>query len=418
MATEITNHLPTIFQQLSIGLGLGMLVGLQRESVATRLAGVRTFPLVTVLGTLCALLAQTFGGWVIATGLVAMGGLIVIGKSIEAKTDSVDPGLTTEVALLLMFGVGAYLVVGPPEVAIAVGGGTAILLHFKGELHGLVAKLGNKDLAAIMQFVLLSFVILPILPNRPFGPYAVLNPYQIWLMVVLIVGINLTGYIAYRFFGAHAGVVLGGVLGGLISSTATTVSYSRRTAQAPEISRQAALVIMIASTLVFARMMLEVSMVASGFLSFAGPPLAMMTVACVILSAFLWMVGLKEPGEIPPQENPTELKSAILFGGLYAFVLLSVAVGKDLFGNQGLFVVAGISGLTDVDAITLSTAQLVKAGRLDPQQGAKVILLASLSNILFKWGTIGLLGHRELLRKVSWLFGVLLVVGGLVWVFG
>jgi uncharacterized membrane protein (DUF4010 family) len=213
-------ELTVLFQQLGIALGLGLLVGLQRERAASRLAGVRTFPLVTILGTVSALLGQAFGGWILAAGFLALAGTIFANKEIESREGPADPGLTTEVALLLMFGVGAYLVSGHREAAIAIGGGVAVLLQFKGELHGIVAKLGDNDLKAIMQFALLSLVILPILPNRVYGPFSVLNPRQIWWMVVLIVGISLVGYILYKFSGTGTGVVVNGLLGGVISSTA------------------------------------------------------------------------------------------------------------------------------------------------------------------------------------------------------
>ncbi|HZS05375.1 MAG TPA: DUF4010 domain-containing protein [Blastocatellia bacterium] len=406
-----------LFQQLGIALGLGLLVGMQRESASSRLAGVRTFPLVTILGTACAFLAQSFGGWVIAAGLVSLAGLIFIGKTVEIKTDNPDPGLTTEVALLLMFAVGAYLVVGHQEAAIAIGGGVAVLLQFKGQMHGFVAKLGENDLKAIMQFVLISLVILPVLPNRPYGPYAVLNPRNIWWMVVLIVGISLGGYIIYKFFGERAGVVLGGVLGGLISSTATTISYAKRTTQAPESVNIAALVIMIASAVVYARLQLVIATVAPPFLPAASPPLSALLVLLVALSVVLWLRSRKTGNRMPVQGNPSELKSALLFGLLYAVVLFVVAAARERFGNRGLFVVAGLSGLTDVDAITLSTSQLVTSGRLGADQGWRVIVVATLSNLIFKAGAVAMLGHRELLVKVASLYGIVLAAGALMLIF-
>jgi len=156
----------SLFQQLGIALGLGLLVGLQRESAASPLAGVRTFPLVTVLGTVCGLLSQAFGGWILAAGLIALAVIIYIGKTIQMSKGDSDPGITTEVALLLMFAVGAYLVVGDRAAAIAIGGGAAVLLHFKGELHGVVARLGANDLKAIMQFALISGDLEPDLQSR------------------------------------------------------------------------------------------------------------------------------------------------------------------------------------------------------------------------------------------------------------
>jgi uncharacterized membrane protein (DUF4010 family) len=207
----------------------------------------------------------------LAAGIIALAVIIYIGKIIEMSKGATDPGITTEVALLLMFTVGAYLVVGDRAAAIAIGGGAAVLLHFKGELHGIVARLGASDLRAVMQFALISLVILPVLPNRTYGPFAVLNPRNIWWMVVLIVGISLGGYIAYKFLGQRAGIVLGGIFGGMVSSTATTVSYSKRAAASPGAVGPAAIVITIASAVVFARMLLEIATVAPSLLPAAAP---------------------------------------------------------------------------------------------------------------------------------------------------
>jgi uncharacterized membrane protein (DUF4010 family) len=406
-------ELSLLFQQLGIALGLGLLVGLQRESAAAPLAGVRTYPLVTILGAVCSLLARPFGGWIVAAGIIALSVLIVVGKAIEMSRGGGDPGLTTEVALLLMFSVGAYLVIGDQAIAIAVGGGAAVLLHFKGELHGAVARLGATDLKAIMQFALISLVILPVLPNRAYGPFAVLNPRNIWWMVVLIVGISLGGYIIYRFLGQRAGIALGGVLGGTISSTATTVSYAKRAATAPAAAGPAALVILIASAVVFARLQVEIAAVAPALLPAAAPPLMAPLVLLSTWSFALWFKSRKEHSEMPEQENPSELKSALLFGLIYAVVLFVVAAVKERYGNRGLYVVAGLSGLTDVDAITLSTAQLVNAGRLSAGEAWKLIVVAAMSNLVFKAAAIAALGGWRLLIRIFPSYGVVIATGAL-----
>jgi uncharacterized membrane protein (DUF4010 family) len=384
---------------------------LQREHAASQLAGIRTFPLVTILGVVSAMLAQAFGGWVIAAGFIALAGLIVVGNMAEDGAGPSDPGLTTEIAMLLMYGVGAYIVIGPEAIAIAIGAGAAVLLQYKGELHGIARKLGDEDLRAIMQFVLISLVILPILPNQTYGPYAVLNPREIWLMVVLIVGLSLAGYIAYKFFGEHAGLLLGGILGGVISSTATTVSYARRAARDPATSRLASIVIMIASTVVFVRVMLEIAVVQPVFLAMVWPPLAVLLGVFMVMSAILWLIGRNAETAMPPQENPSELRAALLFGLLYAIVLLAVAAAKTHLGDRGLYVVAALSGLTDVDAITLSTSQLVGTERLDPEQGWRIIVIALMSNVCFKAATIAVVGHQELLFRVIWFYGTGLMCG-------
>jgi uncharacterized membrane protein (DUF4010 family) len=289
----------------------------------------------------------------------------------------------------------------------------AVLLQFKGELHGVTARLGETDLKAIMQFALISLVILPVLPNRTYDQFAVLNPRQVWWMVVLIVGINLGGYIAYKFFGREIGVILGGILGGLISSTATTVSYSKRTSNAPDASRLAAIVIIISSTVVFARVLLEIALVAPSFLSSAGAPILILLLLFMMLAAGAWHWARKEQTELPPQQNPTELKSALLFGLVYAIVIFAVAAVRTRFGDRGLYVVAGLSGLTDVDAITLSTSQLVNSGRLDAETGWRLIVVALMSNLIFKAATVVALGHRRLLARIGPFYGLGLGAGAL-----
>jgi uncharacterized membrane protein (DUF4010 family) len=409
-------ELQSIFSDLGIALGLGLLVGLQREHAESDLAGIRTFPLVTFLGTLTAMLAQSFGGWVLAASFVSLAMMIVIGDVAKLKARPADPGLTTEISILLMFSVGAYLVAGPEEIAIAIGGGVAVLLHFKGQLHGFTAKLGAEDLKAIMQFALLSLVILPVLPDETFGPYDVLNPRSIWWMVVLIVAISLVGYIAYKFIGKRAGAAFGGILGGIISSTATTVSYAKRTASAPEANRGATIAIMLASTVVYLRVLLLILLVAPTLFSEAALPLLTLFLIFAALSGFVWQ-GREEGDGLPPHHNPTELRSALLFGLVYGIVIFAVAATHDLVGEGGLYLVAGLSGLTKVDAITLSTSNLVVAGRVVADHAWRILMVALLSNIVFKTVIIAWLGDRGLLVRVSRLYAVALVGGILILIF-
>lgn len=407
-------NITDVFLKLGIALGLGVLVGLQRERVESRLAGIRTFPLITIFGTICGLIAQVFSGWVIAAGLLALAATIVIGDIIKLKQDAaanLDPGLTTEMAMLLMFTLGVYLTIGDEAIAIAIGGGAAVLLQFKNQMHAVVAKLGEDDVKAIMQFALISLVILPVLPNQTYDAFAVLNPRQIWLMVVLIVGISLGGYIVYIFFGKKAGIVLGGILGGLISSTATTASYSRRTKTAPGSSVTAAIIIIIASAVVFLRVILEIAVISVSFFTQAVLPITLMLMLFIALALGLWFWGKRQASEMPTQENPSELKTALLFGLIYALVLFAVAAAKARFGDRGLYVVAGLSGLTDVDAITLSTAQLVKAERLDGDTGWRVVMMALMSNLVFKAATIAVLGSGILLKRVGALYAIVFIVG-------
>jgi len=404
---------PIAYQQLGVALGLGLLVGFQREWGEPHVAGIRTFAMVTVFGAVCAQLSQPVGGWVVAAGMLAVAAMVIVGGFVKVRAGRIDPGLTTEIAALVMYAVGAAVVLTHIPAAVMVGGGVAVLLHWKKQLLGVVRRLGEREVRGIITLVLIALVILPVLPNRTYGPYDVLNPQHIWLMVVLIVGISLGSYIAYRFLGAKAGALLGGILGGLISSTATTVSYARRSRKAPQGATMATLVIAIASTIALVRVGVEIAVVAPSVLPKIAPPFAVLLGVMAASCAVLGFLGRGKSPELTVSEDPAELKAAIVFGLLYAGILFGVAAAKAHFGDRGLYVVAGLSGLTDMDAITLSTAQLVKAGRLELDTGWRMVLLAGLSNLVFKGAAVALLGHRELRNRVAVVFGVAVATGAL-----
>jgi uncharacterized membrane protein (DUF4010 family) len=286
-----------------------------------------------------------------------------------------------------------------------------VLLHAKPVMHGFVKRLGETDMRVIMQFVLISLVILPVLPDEPFGPYRVLNPREIWWMVVLVVGINLAGYVALKLYGERVGIVLAGLIGGVVSSTATTVSYSRHAPGRRGRDAAAALVIVLATTVVYVRVLLEIAAVASRRWLEIAPPIAVMLLVSIALSFVMWWRTRK--GELAPatRDNPTELRAALIFGVLYAIVLLGVAAARQSFGDRGVYVAAGISGLTDMDAITLSTSRLAARDALPPATAWRAIVIAAMSNLVFKAGIVATLGGMDLARRVGLAFAVQLAVG-------
>lgn len=401
-----------VLHQLGIAVGLGLLVGLQRERSASRIAGIRTFPLITSLGVLCGVAAQSFGGWVVAAGLLGLAALAVVANAVQIRSTELDPGMTTEVAGLVMFMIGVALTAGLVLEAIVAGAGVALLLHWKAKLHSFAGRIEPEEFDSLMRFILITLVILPVLPNHGYGPYGILNPFRIWLMVVLIVGISLAGYVAFRLFGAKLGTLAAGILGGLISSTATTISYSRRTREHPGRSPAAALIVALASTVVFARVLVEIAVVAPSILgATAGPIVAMMGVMILVCGAlYLSGIGSQEL-ELKDEEPPSDLRAAVMFGLLYAAVLLGVAFAKQHWGDQGLYAVAAISGLTDMDAITLSTSELMRADELPPSTGWRLILVGALANLVFKGGIVAALGHPRLRRRIGIAFSTALVAG-------
>ena len=400
------------FQTLGISLGLGLLVGLQRERVKSQSAGFRTFALITVLGTICGLMAETYGAWVIVGGLAGVAGLMIMANVIKLRgKEPPSPSMTTEVAALLMFCIGAYLAFGHRSAAVVLTGAVVVLLYAKPILHGVVQRMGENDMRGLMQFALIALVILPVLPDATFGPFQVFNLRQIWWMVVLVSGISLGGYVAFKIFGQRAGTVLGGLLGGLISSTATTVSYARRASHVEGQVAAATLVIMLASTVVYGRVLFEIWLVApSVMLNVAGPIVVMMVTAAV-LAFLVWLRHRHTQTELPPQENPTELRAAITFGIMFAVVLLAVAAAKHYLGDRGIYAVAAVSGLTVMVAITLSTSKMAAGGSLATTTAWRAIIIACIANLCFKTGIVAFVGGPTLLARVATLFGVNAAVG-------
>ncbi len=405
---------------LGIALGLGLLVGLQRQKTDHQMAGVRTFTLISILGVIAGFLTREYDNVYILPVLgLCIAAMLMMANYIKIKKfDKPDVGQTTEVAALLMFAIGAYLVVGSQLIGVLVGASMAVLLYLKHHLHEFIERLSHKDLSAIMTLAGISLIVLPILPNKTYGPLEVLNPQSIWLMVTLIVGISVVGYFIYKVVGKKAGIISNGILGGLISSTATTVSYARKTKEAQNISKLAVFVITTASAISMVRVLIEIGVVVPEKLGQIILPIAaeivIVSILCVII--FYLINKNNSDNEMPEPSNPAQFKSALLFGLLYGFILLAVAFTKQQFGNNALYIVSIISGLTDVDAITISLSQMMKGEHLQTELGWKLILLASISNLVFKGVMAIVLGTKEMAKWIVVIFGVAIVSGlSIIW---
>ena len=392
-------------------LALGLLIGLERERSPAAKAGLRTFALVAVLGTLLALIGQKTGSpWMLVAGFVGVAAIIISAYVGDDNED--DPGTTTQAALMLCFGLGAAVWYGYGTLAIMLAIVTTVLLHFKPELQNMSKSLTRRDLQSILQFAVLSFVVLPILPDHDYGPYSSFNPYQTWLMVVLISGVSLAGYVALRVVGHRYGAPVLGFFGGLVSSTATTLVYARHSKNGDAMARLAVVVILIANLVVLVRLS-----VVSGFVS----PRILPHILPVLMSGFtlgllatIWMwrhIQRDSESPMPQFTNPTEIKTAVGFGLMYAAVLLCAGWLSDYAGSSGLYALAVVSGLTDVDAISLSSLRLFELGRLGANQAVTAISIAYLSNLVFKFGLVAVVGGRVLAQRCA--LGVIAVAVGL-----
>ena len=394
--------------QFLTSLAIGLLIGLERERNPSAKAGLRTFALVAIFGTLSALLSTKLGSpWLLIAGLLAVAGMI-IAAYLNNPSDANDPGTTTVIALLLCYGLGAMIWYGLAKLAVMLAIAVTTLLYFKPELRGISQRLARRDLVAVLQFSVLTFIVLPILPNQNYGPYDAFNPHQAWLMVVLISGISLTGYAALHVVGTRYGAPLLGFFGGLVSSTATTMIYAKHGKSNQAMSYLAASVIVIAGIVVLLRLMVVSAVVAYGALPGLLPVLAGGFLFGLVVALYNWR-KMSNATElyIPETPNPAELHTAVGFGLLYVVVLLGAAWMADLAGSQGLYVVALISGLTDVDAITLSSLRLFNLGQLSEQQTVIAIAIAFLANLAFKFGMVVFIGGRNLAKHVAIGFGAI-----------
>jgi len=380
--------------RLAIAVLLGALIGMQREQAQSRLGGVRTFPLVALLGVLAGFLSGP-SPWPVAAGLLA-----VAAVAFGARKAG-DDGVTSEAALLATYLIGAYAADGSLAVAGIAGAAVAVLLQFKPELHGAVDKLGEDDMRAIMRFSVIAMIILPILPNHAYGPHGTLNPREAWLMVVLVVGLNLSGYIAYKFVGKRGGMLAAGLLGGLISSTATAFGWSRHAAKEPSSAPMAAGIVALACAVVFARIMGELGVVAPAALARGALPIGLAGLAAALFSAAVFRRSAKEGrgGGVEPK-NPVGLPAAVGFGAGYAVIGLLMSLGHErMAGSEWL--IAAVSGLTDVDAVTLSTARLVRNGALEADMAWRLALIAASSNTAFKAALVAVVSRRTLAARVG-----------------
>jgi len=392
-------------------LAIGLLIGLERERNPGSRAGLRTFALVALFGTLAALLSEEADTpWLLLGGLLIVG-TMTIAAYFRAKDDSADPGTTTVAAILVCYGLGAAVWYGHDMLAIMLAIITTVLLYFKTELHGITQKLSSRDLISILQFAVLTFIILPILPDRNYGPYEAINPYQIWLMVVLISGVSLAGYVALQLIGQRHSAVLG-LFGGLVSSTATTLVYARRSVENQSFIPLAVVVILIANLTVLIRLAIISAVASPAILPLLLPILGSGFLLGSGIAAYWWyQLNLQNELPIPEIRNPTEIRTAAVFGLVYGIVLFLAAWLSDTVGSSGLYAIALISGLTDVDAITLSSLRLYEMGKLEATETVTAISLGILSNIGFKLGLLFFIGNSLLARQC--ISGLLVTAGGI-----
>jgi len=390
---------------------IGALVGIEREKRKAEegpgaIAGLRTFILFAELGAIAGWMALKFSApWLVAAMLAVAALPVVAGYVASARNAPDSVGLTTEVALLVVCGLGAMTMLGEPALAIGLAVVTAATLAYKQPLHGLVARLGWEDVYAGVRLLIATFIVLPLLPDRPVDPWGALNPYKLWLLVILISSLSLVGYVATRWLGSHKGIALTAISGGLVSSTAVTLSFARKAQLGRSAAPMLAAGILLAWMVMFARVVVAVLIVNPALLPALLVPMAAMGAAAGAAAAVLMLRRAPTGGQRTDTEelqlrNPFSLTAAVKFAAFFAAVLLIVKLVEDEVPGLGTYIVAGLAGLTDVDAITLSMAQSALQGG-SRQVAATAIIIATISNTLVKCGMVAALGGGHLARPVA-----------------
>ena len=374
---------------LGIALAIGLLIGVERgwksreAKEGERIAGLRTYGLTGLLGGGAGVLSQYIGAMAFGFIFLSFTAAVTVAYAVRRKTKE-DVSITGLVALLLTFILGVLAVLDHVNLAASAAVVTALLLRFKDVLHGWLKKLERQELHAALQLLLISVVLLPILPDRGYGPWQILNPYEIWWMVVLIVSISFIGYFSMKIAGPEKGVMLTALAAGLASSTALTLHFSRMSHQQEDMKNLLAAGILLACGTMFPRIVLISSLINPVLFNLLIVPMIMMTLVTLISAMIIWRKSIDQPPtELTHLINPLELKPALFFGAFLVLVILLGKAAVDFFGDTGLYMLAAVSGIADVDPINLTLSRM-SITELSLDVAVLAILIAVSSNTILK----------------------------------
>ncbi|MFN0252344.1 MAG: MgtC/SapB family protein [Kofleriaceae bacterium] len=405
---------------LAVALAVGLLVGLEREQTmpergGPKLGGIRTYPIFALVGALATLL-ETASMWLPLVSLLGVFGLVALSYRADIERDA-DHGMTTEISLIGVYLLGSLAcargAIEPVQTRLvlvaAVGVALTFLLSSKEWFHTIAARVSREDFYATVKFLIVAVIALPLLPDRDMGPLEAINPRNVGLMVVTISGLSFLGYVAMKMYGAKRGLLLGAALGGLVSSTATTLSFANRTKQTPALAKIAAGGIAIAWSVMLVRVGVLVVLIAPPLLNTLAIPLGAMTVASLAGTAFAFRGAKGEHAELK-LTNPFELTAAVKVSLMFAIVLLATKAANAYLGSSGLYIASALGGTTDVDAVTLSTAKLA-TGTLTLDVATVAITIAIAANTIVKTGLAIGVGGWQLGKRMT-IVGVLIILAG------
>jgi len=416
---SVTYPVSNLVLSIVVSACLGALVGLIRQWSDQKLSpngeadfgGVRTYTFLAILGCVAAFLSQGQAPAVLPIVLALVG--LHLTALHFTPAGGAHQGSTTFAASLLTCLLGALVQWEYTQAAILVAAVTAVMIGLKQPIHAWTRAFTNGDIRATLQFVAITGVVMPLVPDRNIGPFDAFNPYSTWLMVVLISGMGFAGYLLMRLLGAKAGIPITGLVGGLASSTATTLAFSRRSKEEPGLSTSFALAVIVACTVMLVRIIVVIGVINRELAISLIVPFALMAVPGVAYGLWVWLFDRPADNDVatPHLHNPLTLGIAIKFGIIYAAVafLVKTATHFDLRG--GLLPLSFLSGLTDMDAISLLMANSRNDASVAPLLATQSVILAAIGNSVLKGGFALALGSPRLRRQVALVLGLTIAVG-------
>jgi uncharacterized membrane protein (DUF4010 family) len=390
--------------RMLVTAGIGFVLGLEREFSQNSekgevFAGLRTFILVALLGFLTAYLGITFTYWIFISGFLSVVCIVAISYWVTSSKGNI--GSTTEFAIIFTFLLGGLVLVGSINLSLALTVITLVLLSLKLRLKSMIGQLTQNELFAFIRFVVIALLILPFLPNEFYGPYEVINPREVGWIIVLISGIGFVGYILMKFLGTDRGILLTSILGGLVSSTLVTFMFSKKSKETPELSKNYAVGIFAAATIMVIRIFLLVYIFNKSMLAGLIIPLLIVLLTAFGIALFFYKSNFGKPQTIDKivLGDPLNIKNAVFFSVFYMGILLLVSYANDTYGTKGIYISSAISALTDIDAIAISVSKLGGV-TMDLLIAQNAILLATLSNTVVKIGIAVFMGSKELKKYV------------------
>ncbi len=391
-----------LFQKLVITILIGALIGLEREhsrpSNEKTFAGVRTFPLISILGFTAALISSSTSYWIYFAVFIGYSSLLTAAYVFSAKSDR--PGGTSEISAFLVFILGSLVYWNFVVLAAIIAVILATFLTLKIQLHRFVGKVSEEDLYATIKLAIITVIILPLLPNREIGPLDLLNPRMIWLMVIFISGISFLGYIFIKIFGENKGIPITGLMGGLVSSTAVAYSFSKKSKENDALSKNLALGILLASAIMYPRIFVIILVLNSELINAVWLPLLILTVTNIAVSYFMIKnINNNRSKEVIDLKNPFKLKSALLFGLIFAVTIFVSKVAQIYLGDSGIYAASALGGLASSDAIIVSLTQLTYH-KFSADVITFAVIIVIVSNSIFKAAIALIWGSKELSKEV------------------